>query len=114
MLEASINWEDDDTVIGFTLDRRKEDDQGEGEDRQERRDEFQFKVGVALIPTECLDSVRRNPTTRRLLSYERARLPNNPYHGNILLLQTVEKKTRVQIAGTIASFAEIILRPAAK
>ena len=71
-VEQSINWEDDESVIEFTLTQRKDDG------------ELQFKTGIAIIPREEIDRLNRRPTVSGILSYERQTLEDNPYHRKYL------------------------------
>lgn len=86
----SINWEDNSTVIGFTLNQRKPDST------------LQFKVGVAIIPRRQIDRINRLPNIDGLLSYERQTLVDNPFHGNILLRPGTPKSIMRQSAATLA------------
>jgi len=98
--ETSINWEDDNTVIEFTFNQIRHDGNK------------QFKEGVALIYREELDQVARLAFIKNKLAYERNKLKNNKYHGNILLREDVPKHIMKQIAANIALIASenIILR----
>lgn len=89
-VEQSINWEDDDSVIEFTLNQRKENGV------------IKFRVGVVIIPREGIDRLRKFPNVREKISYERQSLENNPYHGNILLRENVPRHTMRMIAGSLA------------
>ena len=89
-MEQSINWEDDASVIEFTLNQRKENG------------EIKFKVGVAIIPREGIDRLKKFPNVREKISYERQSLESNPYHGNILLKENVPKHIMKMIAGSLA------------
>jgi hypothetical protein len=83
-LETSINWEDDGTVLNFTL----------------RNPAYQW--GVARLPRATIDYLNVQPASANALSYERAPLEGNPYHGNIVFRQNLSKVTRNMIAGTLA------------
>lgn len=97
--EQSINWEDDDSVIKFTLNQTKEDG------------ERQFKAGVAIIPRDEIDRLNKRPTVNGILSYERRPLEHNQYHGNILLRTNVPKPTMKKIAAGLAlAVSEVILQ----
>ena len=89
-MEQSINWEDDCGVIDFTLQQRKTDQT------------LQFKAGIAIIPRNEIDRIMLLPGSVDLLSYERQALPDNPYHGNILLKEGTPNHVMVQIAGSLA------------
>lgn len=89
-IEQSINWEDDESVLGFTLSQTKE------------KGEIQFKAGAAILPRQEIDRLNNRPTIKGLLSYERQPLDNNSYHGNILLKVHVPKPTMKKIAAGLA------------
>jgi len=89
-MQQSICWEDNDSVTELMM-KQKND-----------RDEIQFKGGIARVPRESIIYINNLPASRNLMSYERETLFNNPYHGNLLLKQTTEKKLRSIIAATIA------------
>ena len=87
-IEQSINWEDDDNVIEFTLNQRKDDGK------------LRFSAGVAIIPRIEIDLLNSRPVIDGKLSYERYCLEDNPYHGNILLQANIPKPLkRLIIAG---------------
>jgi hypothetical protein len=97
-LEQSINWEDDETVIEFTL-------------KQEKNGSIQFKGGVAIIACDQLDDLINRPPIRGRLAYERAPIDDNKYHGNLLLKADTPKPIRRMITGGIAlTVEEQILR----
>lgn len=89
-VEQSINWEDDDSVIGSTLSQEREDGS------------LQFNAGVAVLPRSEIDRLNKRPAIRGLLSYERSPLNDNPYHGNLLLQANVPKAKMRQIAAGLA------------
>ena len=91
VVEQSINWADNESVIDFTLNQKK--DNGD----------LQFRAGVAILPRSEIDRLSRLPAIRGLLSYERSPLDGNPYHGNLLLQPNVPKLIMKQIAGNIAT-----------
>lgn len=95
--ELSINWEDDDCVIEFTLSQRKADGG------------FQFKGGAVVIPRPEVDRLNNRPTIKGCLSYERQPLCDNPYHGNVLLRANTSKPTRRLIeAGFALAVSRIV------
>jgi hypothetical protein len=101
-IERSINWEDDDGALATIFTQRKENG------------DPQFRAGAVRIPREELDRLANRPTVRSILSYERSPLPSNPYHGNLLMQSTVEKRTMKTIAAGIAlAVSEVIRRPPA-
>ena len=98
-IEQSINWEDNETVIEFTL-------------KQVKRDgDIHFKVGVALIPTEDLDRLKRRLLYKDKIAYERKKLADNPYHGNILILNELPTHVKRAISATLmTSVSHVVLR----
>lgn len=97
--ELSINWEDDTQVVTFTLSQCR--DNGE----------HHFKGGVAAILRARIDEFIEQHDLLHRFSYERQPLPNNPYHGNLLLQQGVTKDTRRAIQGALATFATMSALP---
>jgi len=98
-IEQSINWNDDDFVVEFTFNQRKENG------------EVQFKVGLTSIPREGIDNLNEQPTVNGILAYERQPLGDNPYHGNIMIRADVPKPTMKKIAAHLASIVtEVILK----
>lgn len=86
----SICWEDDDSVINLML-------------QQKREDHFQFKTGIARLPRGSIERIMRLPAFAGILSYERDRLPDNPYHGNLLVSPGSNKTQRKLLPGVIAA-----------
>lgn len=97
--ENSINWQDDADCIAFTLNQRK------------TGNAYQFSAGVAIVPREEIDRLKNRPTVKDLISYERNTLPDNPYHGNILLDKSVSQPVMKKLAAGLAlAVSKIILR----
>lgn len=88
--EQSVNWEDESSVMQFTLGQCK------------NAGELQFRAGVAVLPRSEIDRLNNRPTVRGLLSYERQPLDANPYHGNILIKGNTPKPTMKMIAAGLA------------
>ena len=88
--DLSVNWEDTDSVVEFTLNQRKSDG------------DFQFRGGATILPREEVDRLNNRPTIKGLLSYERQPEPDNPFHGNILLRANTSKPTMKLIAAGLA------------
>lgn len=98
-VEQSINWEDNDSVVEFTLAQTR------------TGGEVQFKGGAALIPRAEIDRLKNLPVTRGLLSYERQAKDDNPFHGNILLQAKTSKPTmRLIAAGLALAVCRVVLR----
>jgi len=91
--ETSINWEDDETVLAFTLDRR-----------------LQSEHGVARLSRVQIDSIRQLRTCIGQLEYERKTEDDNPHHGNLLYRKGCTKPLEKMIASALALDAEFIPR----
>jgi len=89
--ELSINWNDPEKAIPFTLAQKKDDGV-----------EIKYKGGIAVIDRSELDKINKLQLLNGMLSYERAKLPENLYHGNLLLNGDVSKLKRKYIAVTLA------------
>lgn len=98
--EQSINWGDDSAAVQFTMKQTNSDG------------EPLFRVGVGLFPRSELDrlSSLKRPEINGILSYERNTLPDNRYHGNLLLRKLTPKDIMIQIAGALALCTEVKLR----
>jgi hypothetical protein len=95
-MEASVNWEDDPSVIDFTMNRKKGN-----------TDEFEFKAGVAVVSLERLRAGLRQFVESGALAYERNSLPDNRYHGNLLVKDSMAKPTiRLVMAGMALAVVE--------
>lgn len=81
--ELSINWLDDEEALTNILSQRK--DSGK----------LQFPAGVAKLEMSTVMMVLANLKNAGYFSYERSPLPNNIYHGNLLLDNSVEKPIRL-------------------
>ena len=97
--EISINWDDDDGAINTIMAQKKKDSQ-----------EYQFKIGGAIISKSELDRLLKKPQIKNKLSYERAEIPGNKYHGNILLKKDTSKSLRNMIASNLALCVESVVR----
>lgn len=88
--ELSINWNDDDGAIESILNQEKEDGTP------------QFRIGAAYLSRERVDQAKADPAGKGRVAYERRALPDNPYHGNILLRRGTEKLIRRRIQHALA------------
>ena len=91
--ETSINWEDNETVLAFTLERR-----------------LQSEHGVARLSRTQLDRVRQLRNCLGQLAYERKIEDGNPHHGNLLYRKGCTKPIEKMIASALALDAEFISR----
>ncbi len=96
--ENSINWEDDDSVIEFTFNQKKDDG------------EFQFESGVVIIERNEIDRLSNRPTVNKILSYERKRIPGNIYHGNILIDAKTPKPSKRKISAGLALIVSKVIK----
>ncbi len=95
-IETSINWEDDDYALDFTL-----------------RDSRNATFGVARLQKSKIDEANflPNPPTippGQRVFYERAPEDKNDYHGNIIYFAKIHKTFRRLISGVLASNSELI------
>jgi hypothetical protein len=97
LIEESINWEDDQHAIPFTLSQINADGS------------TQFRGGVAAIPTSELAHICALPTVGARLTYERAALDGNAYHGNLLLARGTPKPVKRGIAAVLAMAVEEVI-----
>jgi len=91
VFEQSVNWDDDESALPFTLAQKREDGLPH------------FRGGVAVVPRSDLDRLSKLPVFRGDLSYERRPLEGNRYHGNLLLSSGVSKQRRRAMAATLAA-----------
>lgn len=96
--EMSINWEDDEKVIPFTLAQVRSDG------------DPLFRGGLAVISRSELDRLSHLPVFGDLLSYDREGLPDNPHHGNLTLEKGVSKQRRNVIAANLAGHVCHVVR----
>jgi hypothetical protein len=89
--ETSINWEDDERALPFTW------KQGT------------TRFGIARVSIFEIDAIGRLPGTKEALSYERAALPKNTYHGNILIHASLPAFRQKMIATALALAAETLV-----
>lgn len=92
--EASINWRDNEEAVGVLLNMRKENGGPK------------YKNGIAVLDRSYLDSAPSK--WKPLLSYERKALPDNPYHGNVLLKKGLRKLRRRMITAYLAEHAQAL------
>jgi hypothetical protein len=87
--EVSINWYDDEGALDHILNQRKQDSA------------IQFKVGAAIILRNDIDHLIEL-LFKNLIYYDRDKLPDNIYHGNILRKSEVTKQIKTTISQAIA------------
>ena len=89
MKEASINWVDQEEAIQIALHQKK--DNGD----------LQFKGGMALLKMSDVRFVLRS-ISLEVLGFERAQLPENVYHGNILLNDSAPNAIKKMVQNGLA------------
>jgi hypothetical protein len=87
--ESSVNWEDDDTVLRFTLNYKA-------------KGQYQFPHGAVRLPCSEIDHLNAHPQTPDALKYERSAVQDNPYHGHIVYRSDLPKPTIRGLAGALA------------
>lgn len=100
--EVSINWNDSDNALNVLLNQRKEG-----------TDEVQFKIGYLKLSRMILHNVMKCYMDDSIFAYERRPVQptesngfyDNPYHGNLLLKNNVDKNIRKNIQHTLATIA---------
>ena len=93
--EISITWNDEANsfvVIASQL--------------NERTGILQFPAGIAEIQKDEFEDRMRPHLIIKNISYERAPLENNKYHGNILLRADLDKTMRTMIKSQLALLAQ--------
>jgi hypothetical protein len=98
--EASITWCDNDQSLSILMKQKK----------ASRPEDYQFKVGVAVVERSHIDHLMKLPTGR-CINYERRETDDNPYHGNLLRKKGIDKQIKTVIAASIAmGVSEVIFR----
>ena len=99
-LEESISWRDDEGADTLLFNQMK-------------NGSYQFNAGIAIMCRKEFDKLKKLPHLQEILNYEREELPENKYHGNLILKNTVKKRKMKEIAAIIANicFLEIIKNP---
>src|SRR3970040_2044081 len=90
--ETSINWDDNETVLEFTLDSKDEDNPNA----------LAFPHGAVRLARTRLDDVISGAATTNMIFYERDRLEHNEFHGNIVFNAGLPDHTINMIASTFA------------
>jgi hypothetical protein len=98
LCECSINWLDDCGAAQVAFEQKKSDS-----------NEYQFKIGIAIMNRAWIDDLKRKPNCQGALDYERAPLENNPYHGNLLCKNFVTRSQRNLFTASIAMCVENIV-----
>jgi hypothetical protein len=92
-IEESIAWLDDNGAFDVLFLQKN------------KKDEIQFKFGAALISREKIDQIKKINWIKDKLLYERHVMPENKYHGNLLVNSKTSKPTKNSISAIIALHA---------
>lgn len=95
--EVSINWEDDESVLEFTLNCRKENGY------------FLFPNGAVKLKHKYINRINTLPTMENPISCERREIKDNPYHGNIVYREGLTPKVKKMIAYYLAVHASSVI-----
>ena len=76
-MEMSINWYDDEDALCYL------------KEQLDNNGLKQYKSGIAVFSRVELDKLCRNPAFHGRVSYNRDELPNNKYHGNLLVRKEI-------------------------
>jgi hypothetical protein len=104
--ESSINWELDDGALPQLL----------NQPHPRKENELHFIAGAVRIPRVEIDEIIDHFEMRDVFSYEPDPLPDNKYHGNLLLHEQLHKGTGEKkqdkglILGAIAKAAKLVRR----
>ena len=90
--EISITWCDDMEAFEVIASQTKEDGT------------IQFKGGISEIERSELDMKMKPHLVNKNLSYERRPTPSNKYHGNLLILNSLNKSIKTMIRSQLALF----------
>lgn len=91
--EASINWDDDEKALSTLM-----------EQRSEKTNKLMFDKYVYLLLSQVRSDLSA-PIEEKYFKYERRPLPNNIYHGNLLALGSLDKKTKNLFKSSLAMIA---------
>lgn len=100
--ELSINWNDDEKALEILLEQHKP-----------FKEEKQFKAGYCMINRMSLDLMFKPYIDDGCFSYERRPVEENldedvqanPYHGNLLMLNELDRNTKKNIQHSLATLA---------
>ena len=96
--ETSINWEDNDKVLEFTLQSLDENSL------------IAFPYGAVRLARNALDDVNKLASTINTITYERQERPGNPYHGNIVYKSGLAHHIITMIANVLAASSSNVQR----
>lgn len=95
--EVSITWDDEPEAFRVIASQKKDDGS------------IQFKGGIAEIERKELDQKLEAQIRIKNLAYERRPTTNNKYHGNLLILNALDKTRKTMIKSQLALLGAKIL-----
>jgi hypothetical protein len=95
--ELSINWYDDEGALDHILNQKKE------------TGNIQFKGGAAILSKESVNSINKIPQYIGTTHFDRDILPDNRYHGNIIISSNLHKMAKLGISQYLAMHVEDII-----
>ncbi len=94
--ETSINWEDDDTTLIFTLEYRENSD-------------LAFPYGAVRLARAEIDHINELPSTENTIFYERSPNDKNKYHGNIVFKNGLPDPKKNMVASCLAAASSKVI-----
>ena len=95
--EMSINWNDDSNSIKLLFDQKR--DNGK----------YHFQAGAVKIDLASVKQLFKQFIDSKEFAYERKKLEDNPYHGNLLAKDTTPKETRKKLMYGLSLIAEPVI-----
>lgn len=95
--EMSINWNDDSNSIKLLFDQKR--DNGK----------YHFQAGAVKIDLASVKQLFKQFIDSKEFAYERKKLDDNPYHGNLLAKDTAPKETRKKLMYGLSLIAESVI-----
>lgn len=95
--ELSINWNDDDNSIELLFNQKRENGK------------IHFQAGAVKIDLALVKQLFKQFIDSEEFDYERNRLKENPYHGNLLVKDTAPKETRKKLMYGLSLIAEPVI-----
>ena len=98
--EISVTWYDNQDAFNVIMAQKSD-----------RRDEIQFKAGVAELDRIEIATKMKAHFLSENLSYERRPTSNNQYHGNLLVKNSISKQMKRLIKCGLATLANDKIYP---
>lgn len=98
--EISIAWYDEPAAFDILM-----------KQKSERTDEIQFKYGAAEIERKALDIYMKPHVLANQFKYEKKPTAENPYHGNLLVLNELTPAMKKIIKVKLAALGNVNIHP---